>query len=301
MQTIRETACGEGTYRRGRRVLYAAMLGFALMGAGCRGGQAVLTEQAEAGRLVGTLHVSFIKGNEATGRAVLADTDEASSAAADEARQSMTTAVQSFQKLQPLLASLGYTSEMKTAAAFEQQFTELRALDAEILPLAVENTNLKAQRLSFGEAQAAADTFAKAMRDAAARVGSARASATAESSVAGLLQMQVLQARHIAEADEASMTRMEGQMHEAEGVSLRGIASLRRLLVGKSDVLDTAEQAAERFLTVNQQIVDLSRRNTNVRSLALTLGRRRVVAAACEDQLRTLSEALNGHETRATR
>lgn len=279
----------------------AAIAAAALVGSACRGGQAVLTEQAEAGRLVNTLHLSFIKGNEATERAVLADTDEVSTAAADEARQSMATAVKSLQKLQPLLTSLGYASELKTAAAFEQHFAELRTLDAEILPLAVENTNLKAQRLSFGEAQAAADSFAKAMRDAAIRADSAQALATAESSVAALFQMQVLQARHIPEIDEATMTRMEAQMHEAEGVALRGVASLRRLSAAKNESLDMAEASAERFLVVNQQIVDLSRRNTNVRSLALTLGRRRVVAAECEDQLRALADALNRQETRAMR
>ena len=52
---------------------------------------------------------------------------------------------------------------------------------------------------------------------------------------------------------------------------------------------------------MNQQVVQLSRRNTNVRSLALTLGRKRVVAAEAEDQLRSLGEALAAHTFQGTR
>ena len=45
----------------------------------------------------------------------------------------------------------------------------------------------------------------------------------------------------------------------------------------------------------------LSRRNSEVRSQALSLGRKRTVIAVCDDQLRALEEALAGHEIRATR
>ncbi len=77
-------------------------------------------------------------------------------------------------------------------------------MDDEILPLAVENTNLKAQRLSFGPAQEAAEAFRAAL-DAAVRSakGSCCAEAIADESAAALLEIQVLQAPHIAEPDDA--------------------------------------------------------------------------------------------------
>jgi hypothetical protein len=43
---------------------------------------------------------------------------------------------------------------------------------------------------------------------------------------------------------------------------------------------------------INDEIVALSRRNSNVRSLALSLGRKRVVVAECDDQLTALEQAL---------
>ena len=45
-------------------------------------------------------------------------------------------------------------------------------------------------------------------------------------------------------------------------------------------------------MKVNAEIVGLSRRNTNVKSLAMSLGQKRMLTAACEESLRALQEAL---------
>ena len=59
--------------------------------------------------------------------------------------------------------ALGYSAEARLLEEFGSRFAEYRALDETILGLAVENTNLKAQRLSFGPAQEAADAFRDAL------------------------------------------------------------------------------------------------------------------------------------------
>jgi hypothetical protein len=65
--------------------------------------------------------------------------------------------------------------------------------------------------------------------------------------------------------------------------------------------LAAASAALEKFASVNTEIVKLSRQNTNVRSLALSMGRKRTVTAQCDDALRELQYALGRHEFRATR
>ena len=45
-------------------------------------------------------------------------------------------------------------------------------------------------------------------------------------------------------------------------------------------------------MTLNTQITALSRRNTNVRSLALSLDQKRAIVAKCEESLRGLRGAL---------
>ena len=299
----------ETTYRSPRRWWLcgiAISVAVAAATGACNAGPAVLTERVEAARLVSALHLEFTKANEAANRAVLSDMDNTSAEAAKESTDAIALAGQYLQQLRPVVSSLGYADEVKTLETFSQRFAEFQTLEEEILPLAVENTNLKAQRLSFGAGQDAADAFSKAVRAAVARAsGSQEAAATGERSVAALLQVQVLQARHIAEPDEAAMSKMEAQMREWEDVARKGLARLRELkpaaAAGSGGTLDEAGAALDRFMSTNREILELSRRNSNVRSLALTLGRARVVSAACEDQLRTLEASLQTHAFQATR
>ena len=118
---------------------------------------------------------------------------------------------------------------------FRKGFEEYLQIEAEVLPLAVENTNLKAQRLSAGSAQTAADeAFAVSMRppDRLLRLMSHW---RWQAFVADLLEMQLVQARHISEADEAAMTRMEQRVGALAGDARARLKRLGVLLQGRSD------------------------------------------------------------------
>jgi hypothetical protein len=290
----------------GSRPVAAAVLATTTMGgaAGCSDRGAVLTEQIDAMRLASDLRVQFTKAADAGNRAVMADTDAASEAAAREAQQATEAAKQDVERLQPILKSLGYSNELRSLDRFIGRFDEFRKLDAEILPLAVENTNLKAQRLSFGAAQEAADRFRTAV-DAAAKAAESKNTccieALAAKGRAALLEIQVIQARHIAEPEDGEMTRMEAQMAASEAEARRALDELKRLAPSAGSELGAAAAALDRFKSINGEIVTLSRRNTNVRSLALSLGRKRTVTAECDDQLRALEEGLAKHKFAATR
>ena len=170
--------------------------------------------------------------------------------------------------------------------------------------MATENTNLKAQRLSFGAAQQAADALRTSI-EAAIRSGGAqndRREALAAQAVVAVLEVQVMQAPHIAAAEDAAMTQMEQRMTASEAAARRAIAGLRVASpAAATPHLTAAVAALDRFKAINDEIVALSRRNSNVRSLALSLGEKRKVTAACDDQLRMLEEALAKHEFAATR
>jgi hypothetical protein len=182
---------------------------------------------------------------------------------------------------------------------------EYRKLDEEILPLAVENSNLKAQRLSFGPASQAAVEFRQSL-DAAVRAAPAAnlccADVLAARAVAALLEIQVLHAPHIADAEDAAMTRMEAQMAAAEGTLRKTLDDLMQLIGTKASAQLTAATAAfDRFEEINREILTLSRRNSEVRSLALSLGRKRMLTAVADDQLRALEDALAKHAFTGTR
>ena len=65
--------------------------------------------------------------------------------------------------------------------------------------------------------------------------------------------------------------------------------------------LADAASALDRLATTNAEIVALSRRNSNVRSLALSLGKKRTVTAECDESLQALEDALARHHFAATR
>jgi hypothetical protein len=110
-------------------------------------------------------------------------------------------------------------------------------------------------------------------------------------------EIQVLQAPHIADADAAVMTRMEKEMATSEMTARDALDKLRPLVGSASAQTVTAAGAAlDRFMGLNAEIIALSRRNTNVRSLALSLDQKREIVVKCEDTLRALRGALEKRE-----
>lgn len=267
--------------------------------------ETALQRLVESRRLAADLRVQFTKAADASNRAVMADTDEASVAFAREAEQATQGVEKDAGTLAPILSGLGYANEAQMLQEFNSRFAEYRVLDRNILELAVENTNLKAQRMSFGPAQESADAFRDSLA-AIAPMDSAkdawRMKALVATAIAAVREIQVLQAPHIAEADEAAMTRMEKQMATEEASARSVLATLGPVTQPASRPhLAAATAALDRFMALNAQIIELSRRNTNVRSLALTLGQKRTLTAACEDRLQALQDALAKREFTATR
>jgi hypothetical protein len=277
----------------------------AATGACSRGAKAVLFQQAEANRLASDLRVQFTRAADASNRAVMADTDEASTAAAREAEDATQQAGHDATALQAILTDLGDTTELGQLDSFSKRFSEYRALDQQVLPLAVENTNLKAQRLSFGPVQDAVNAFRESI-EKAGRLSAAKDSAGVDAliarAIAAVLEIQVIEARHIAESDEAAMSRMEAAMTGSAGAAQKALERLKsELPPAAAPSLAEAAAALDRVTRANAEIVALSRRNSNVRSLALSLGRKRPITAECSDLLQQLEETLASHHFSATR
>jgi hypothetical protein len=276
----------------------------ALAAAGC-GANGSLDQLSEARRLSADLLVQFTKAADAGNRAVMADTDEGSIAFAREAEQAQLAVQRDADRLKPILQSLRYTEETRLLDEFGSRFAEYRELDRTILGLAGENTNLKAQRLSFGPGQEAADSFrdsVEAVAPSDAATNTWRVKALAASAVAMVREIQVLQAAHIADADDAAMSRLEKRIATLEAGARSALAALAPLVQPASRPrLGAATAALDRFMGVNTQIIALSRRNSNVRSLALSLNQKGKLAGACEDSLRALRRALQERGFTGTR
>jgi len=274
-------------------------------GACIKSPETALQRLMETRRLSANLLLEFSKTEDASNRAVMADTDETSIAFAGEAEHTTQAIQKDVDALGPILNELGLSNEARLLGEFKDQFTHYRALDHTVLELAVENTNLKAQRLSFGPAQEAADAFRQSLQGVVAADPAKdawRVKALVATAVMNVRELQVRQAPHIAEATDDVMTRLEKQMADSEKETRSTLEVLAGLSSPSSrSQLDAAGAALDRFIGVNAQIVSLSRRNTNVRSLALSLGQKRTLAAACETSLHALEDALGKREFTATR
>jgi hypothetical protein len=274
----------------------ATIIVFASSIAGCDVNTA-LKQVSEARQLAADLLVQFTKASNAANLAVMADTDETSVAFAREAEQATDAIQKDADVLAPILRGLRFWKELDLLEEFGVRFAEYRALDRNILDLAVENTNLKAQRLSFSGAQEAADAFRDSL-EAVAPLDAAkdtwRVRALAATAVASAREIQALQAPHIAEADDAAMATLEKRMATAEKTARSALQTLAALIQPASrPQLAAATAALDRLMQINTQIIGLSRRNSNVRSLALSLNQKRAVTTSCEQSLRALRDALS--------
>lgn len=266
-------------------------------------GKPALLRVIDARHLASDALVQFEKASAATNRSVMAQTDAESNQLALEARQARTSVERDVESLRPLLQSLGFTEESTRLKEFEQSFAEYVRLDDTILGLAVENTNIKARALAFGPAFAAADAVNDALTKAVPPSSTNwRAKALAFEAIAAVRELQVLLAPHIEEPTEPAMDKLEARMTATASRASTALAAVKGAVTpdGRTAAAE-AESDFGRFLELNKQILDLSRRNTNVRSLALVMEQKGQHMSACEKGLQALADALGGRTSAASR
>jgi hypothetical protein len=273
--------------------------------AGCVGSSG-LERLSQARSLSADLLVQFTRAADASNKAVMATTDESSIAFARDAEAAKQAIQTDLDAIEPVLEALHCADEQRLVQEFAPPFAAYREMDRRILDLAVENTNLKAQRLSFGPAREAADAVAASL-EAIAPLNAARdawrVKALVATAVAEVRQIQTLQAPHIASAEEAEMSLIETQMANAATRARSALHALGPLVQPESrSGVVAAGSALDRFMALNAQITALSRRNTNVRSLALSsLKEKGKLTHACEESLARLRDALARRELGGTR
>jgi hypothetical protein len=256
-----------------------------------------LASKASRVDLVARMQLDLASASEAEKSAVLAITDQDSQTYADQARAATAQVVQEQHDLSALLAKGGSPREQDLLSQFSEVFGDLQRVDNEVLVLAVQNTNLKAYSLLFGPA---ADTQAQ-MDAALARVVTRYADSTDAKQVLplaydarlGVLRIQAMLAPHIAEESDAKMDQMEASMTQNEAQTrkdLSGLAGLSKLSTDPD--LATATASFAQYGELKARILPLSRENTNVRSLALSLNQKRKAMIVCLDALKALKQEI---------
>jgi hypothetical protein len=189
---------------------------------------------------------------------------------------------------------------------FSDNWNNFQAIDKELLSLAVENTNIKAANLSYTAAAQAMAKFDRLLSDLMEIPTSdserAQTARLAYQAATAAYMIYSLEAPHIAEAQDKKMDEMENLM----GMNERRARNALRNLSGIADqqgriILNDASSAFSKFMEVNKEVIRLSRLNTNVKSLELSLGRKRQVAAQCDEILNSLQGTVQSRSFKATR
>jgi hypothetical protein len=284
---------------------HLSLVAVAGLAAGCLASPAAFTELQAARRTASALDAALAHETDAANRAVMAADQAATSGAVAEAREAFTTTDGLTAALRATLTGVGYQDDVTILDRFATCLADFRGLTEEVLSLAVDGSNLKAQRLSFGPAAESSDALRASLDDAVSQWPESNAGLAREQALrvyAAVLEMRALHGRHIAEASDDEMTELESRMARSAGDARAALAALRRTSpAAVAGRLEAPAAHLDRFLAINGEIVALSRRNTNVRALALTLGKRRTVGADCVARLQELHAALSRHEFTATR
>lgn len=243
--------------------------------------------------LTSAMIADLYAAGEAEKSAVLAETDRESQEYAATAREHVAALDASLAELTTLVPN-SFDEETRMLQEFAPAWQEYRRVNESVLDLAVHNTNLKAMALANDAAAKAAARFEAALGRASAGCGTRDAVILA-------YKLQALLYPHIEEASDEAMTRIETQMSDLAagvGASLTALAAAPGI---DPAALAEARQAWDEFTKVTAEIVRLSRENTNVRSLALSLGQKRKAAAVCLELLTALNEKTRQRGLKAVR
>ena len=247
--------------------------------------------------LVVQMQADLASASEAEKSAVLATTDRDSQTLVGQARSASAKVDQGRRALEELLTPDTLRGERESLAQFTAAFADLQRIDDELLALAVKNTNVKAYALDFGPAAAALQE----MNDALTRLVTANADASEAKAILLLafgaetsaLRIQTLLPPHIAEEDDAKMDELEKAMATDDARARENLTRLAAYPRLRSNVdLGTATAKYAELSDLKAQILALSRENTNVRSLSISLNQKRTAMRVCQAALAALQQAI---------
>ncbi len=249
------------------------------------------------GEVVAQMRINLLKSVEMEKNAVMAITDEESRKFADQSLAASTAIEQNLADLHSLIDAVPLQNEKKLAAEFITCWTELRQLDQIILDFAVQNTNLKAASLSQEKGsellQRLEHALENLMSSYAGNPNEARINLFSFQAITAGLKAFNLHSSHIAEASDVKMDQIETQIKAEENVVAKSLDGLAEIVGDENNnLLLQAKTSFSEFNKVTAQVIKLSRQNSNIKSLEFSLGRKRKIAAQCDEILAAFQETV---------
>lgn len=286
-----------------------AIIVFAVL-AGYRGNassvRSIYTNLLAKKEVVEHIRSDYFESVEMEKSAVMALNDQDSRKFADQSRAAAGRVDANIGTLRTLIAARNVPTEKALLEEFAGCWSELSTIDQLILPLAVENTNLKAAQLSREQGAASMQRFEQALESLRlSAVGTTNEQQMAIESYRALvagLKLFNLHTPHIAEAEDPAMDALEARMQAERAIVQQSLSRLNNLVDAKSQAtLAQASAAFTDFLALTDQVVRLSRLNSNIKSLELSMGKKRLFVATCSEALTTLQDSMLTNISKATK
>ncbi|MEC4750091.1 MCP four helix bundle domain-containing protein [Methylomicrobium sp. Wu6] len=276
----------------------AILVAFSLLLFGYYGGNFNPFEtQFKKVNLLSTMKIHLLEAVEAEKNAVLAITDEASEDFAAQARQATDRVETSRQQIESLIHLEKLPRETGMVNEFNSCWSQFKKLDKTILDLAIQNTNLKAQKISATQCAQEMERFEESLNrlihlNMHGNQCNKAVMLSYEALTAGL-KVFALHKIHIEESDDQAMDQIEQRIKSYDESAGKALGSLHSL-AGLSNVedLQAAETAYVRFMDLTREVLRLSRMNTNIKSAELSLGKKRLIASQCLEILTTFQKTV---------
>lgn len=256
--------------------------------------------------ILSQMRVNLYKSVEMEKSAVMALTDAESQDFASQSFAASAAVDQDLVQMQTLVDATSLQDEEKIISEFKNCWSEFQTLDQVILELAVQNTNLKAAALSEEKGGAAMQRFELALKDVMRSnpqtTEEVRVAGAAWHAIAACRQIVNLLNSHIAEINNEKMDQIELQIKVAEKDVAQSLDELGAIAEGENlDALSQARAAFLEFMEVTAKVRELSRKNSNITSLELSLGKKRIISAQCAEILTAFLNAVQSRPFKSAR
>jgi Four helix bundle sensory module for signal transduction len=251
--------------------------------------------------LLSTMRIHLLEAIESEKNAVLAITDEASEDFAAQARQAADGVESSRKEIEAIIHQEKLPRETDMINEFNSCWSQYRKLDETILDIAIQNTNLKAQKISATQCAQELEHFEASLNCLIHRNTKDSQCNTAirlsYEALTASLNIFALHKPHIEEADDQEMDKIEQRIKSYDESARKALGALRSITgLSDNEDLKQAETAYERFMNLTGEVLKLSRVNTNIKSAELSLGKLRLISSQCQEILTNLQGTVQAQD-----
>jgi hypothetical protein len=274
-------------------ITLALLIAFAFYGIYYQPKHNPFLSQAHKIELISSMRIHLLEAIEAEKNAVLAIDDEESKGYATKALQAADEVENIRKYIVPIIQQDGIQSESELINDFNTCWLQFRKLDESLLNLATQNTNVKAGKIST----AYGIQFIQSLEDSINRIikhiDQSDAITSAYDALTASIKIYALHKSHIEAADDQQMDKIEQDIKAYDEAAKKAFSHLNSVAVLKENLdLKKAETAYVKFIQLTNEVIRLSRMNTNIKSTELSMGKKRLISTQCQVILTTLQNTV---------